>query len=47
MKISFIIPVYNDEVSLKKLIENIKIELKNFTLHFIIIDGCSEDNLNH
>ena len=44
MKISFIIPVYNDEVSLKKLIENIKIELKNFTLHFIIIDDCSEDN---
>ena len=44
MNITFIIPVYNDEISLKKLIKNIKTELKKFTLHFIIVDDSSEDN---
>ena len=44
MKIIFVIPVYNDEASLKKLIDNIKIELKQFTLHFVIVDDCSNDN---
>ena len=44
MKIIFVIPVYNDEASLKKLIHNIKIELKQFTLHFVIVDDCSNDN---
>ena len=44
MKITFVIPVYNDEASLKKLIDNIKIELKQFNLHFIIVDDCSKDN---
>jgi len=44
MKICFVIPTYNDEASLKKLIDNINTELKNFTLHFIIVDDCSEDD---
>jgi len=44
MKITFVIPVYNDEASLKKLIDNIKIELKQFTLHFVIVDDCSNDD---
>ena len=43
MKICFVIPAYNDEVSLKKLIENIKLELKKFTLHFIVVNDCSND----
>ena len=44
MKICFVIPAYNDEDSLRKLIKDIKFELKNFTLHFIVIDDCSNDN---
>ena len=44
MKICFVIPAYNDEDSLRKLIKDIKLELKNFTLHFIVIDDCSNDN---
>ena len=44
MKINFVIPVYNDEGSLKKLIDNIKIELKKFTLHFVVVDDCSKDD---
>lgn len=44
MKICFVIPTYNDEASLKKLIDNINKELKNFTLHFLIVDDCSEDD---
>tara|TARA_B110000196_G_scaffold139415_1_gene120824 strand:+ start:613 stop:1422 length:810 start_codon:yes stop_codon:yes gene_type:complete len=44
MKICFVIPTYNDETSLKKLIDNISKELKNFTLHFVIIDDCSVDD---
>ena len=43
MKICFVIPAYNDEVSLKKLIENIKSELKKFTLYFIVVNDCSND----
>tara|TARA_B110000037_G_scaffold63166_1_gene77232 strand:+ start:2110 stop:2985 length:876 start_codon:yes stop_codon:yes gene_type:complete len=44
MKIIFVIPVYNDEASLKKLINNIKIELEKFTLHFVVVDDCSKDD---
>jgi glycosyltransferase involved in cell wall biosynthesis len=44
MKICFVIPTYNDESSLKRLIDNINKELKNFTLHFIIIDDYSSDD---
>ena len=44
MKICFVIPTYNDEVSLKKLIEKINKELNNFIIYFIIVDDCSEDN---
>tara|TARA_B110000238_G_C16047396_1_gene404545 strand:- start:92 stop:496 length:405 start_codon:yes stop_codon:yes gene_type:complete len=44
MKICFVIPTFNDEYSLKRLIDNINKELKNFTLHFIIIDDYSSDD---
>ena len=44
MKICFVIPTYNDEISLKELVKNINKELKNFILHFIIVDDCSEDD---
>ena len=44
MKICFVIPTYNDEASLKKLIDNINKELKNFTLNFVIVDDCSQDD---
>lgn len=44
MKICFVIPTFNDEASLKKLIDNINKELINFTLNFIIVDDCSEDD---
>ena len=44
MKICFVIPTYNDEISLKKLIENINKELKNFIIHYIIVDDCSEND---
>ena len=44
MKICFVIPTYNDEASLKKLIDNINKELKNFTLNFVIVDDCSKDD---
>lgn len=44
MKICFVIPTYNDEISLKKLIEEINKELKNFIIHFIIVDDCSDDD---
>lgn len=44
MKICFVIPTFNDEHSLKRLIDNINKELKNFTLHFIIIDDYSSDD---
>ncbi len=44
MKICFVIPTYNDEISLKKLIKEINKELKNFIIHFIIVDDCSEDD---
>ena len=45
MKKSYIvIPTYNDEISLKKLIEEINKELKNFTNYFIIVDDCSDND---
>ena len=44
MKICFVIPTYNDEASLKKLIDNINKELKNFTLNCVIVDDCSQDD---
>ena len=44
MKICFVIPTFNDETSLKKLIDNINKELINFTLNFIIVDDCSKDD---
>ena len=44
MKICFVIPTFNDEASLKKLIDNINKELISFTLNFIIVDDCSEDD---
>ena len=44
MKICFVIPTYNDEISLKKLIEEINKELKNFTNYFIIVDDCSDND---
>ena len=44
MKICFVIPTYNDEISLKELVKKINKELKNSILHFIIVDDCSEDD---
>ncbi len=44
MKICFVIPTFNDEASLKKLIDNINKELINFTLNFIIVDDFSKDD---
>ena len=44
MKICFVIPPFNDEASLKKLIDNINKELINFTLNFIIVDDFSKDD---
>ena len=43
MKICFVIPTYNDEASLKKLIDNINKELKNFTLNFKVLALAQDD----
>ena len=45
--LSLIIPVYNEEKSLKSIVENvlsIKKDLKNIDLEIIIVDDCSNDN---
>ena len=44
-KLSIIIPVYNEEKTIKKVISKVKsVELKNFSKEIIIVDDCSTDN---
>lgn len=46
MKIFFVLPLYNDHVSLKKLIDNIckNLNSKNFDFEFIVIDDASTED---
>ena len=46
MKLSFILPTYNEAGNIGKLIETIKFqeELKAFTLEFIVVDDNSSDD---
>ena len=43
MKISIIIPCYNEEKTIDKIINKI-LELRNLDLEIIIIDDCSTDS---
>lgn len=46
MKIVFLLPVYNDEASLLKLIGDIKKKInENFQLQFVVINDCSNHKL--
>lgn len=45
MKLSIIIPIYNEEKTLLKILEKIrKVDLKNIKKEIIIVDDCSTDN---
>lgn len=45
VKLSVIIPVYNEEKTIKKVIDKIKkVQLKNITKEIIVVDDCSQDN---
>ncbi len=44
MKISFVIPVYNEAESIKQLYREIRAEVKNYAYEIIFIDDGSSDN---
>ena len=46
MKIFFVLPVFNDHVSLAKLIQDLRNILHQATLQFIIVDDASTNKLN-
>ena len=44
-KLSVIIPAYNEEKTIIKVIDKVKnLQLKNISKEIIIVDDCSEDN---
>src|SRR3989304_895559 len=44
-KISIVIPVYNSEDSISKLVEHLIISLKDiYILEIVLVDDCSKDN---
>ena len=43
MKLSVIIPVYNEQSTISKIIKKIRL-LKNINIELIVIDDCSNDN---
>ena len=49
MKICFVIPMYKDEVNLKKLYKKIKKKFlfKKIELYFVVINDGSEDKFNY
>ncbi len=46
MKIFFVLPVFNDQVSLARLIQDLRNILHQATLQFIIVDDASTNKLN-
>ena len=45
LKISVIIPVYNEEKTINEVIENVKkSQIRNVSKEIIVVDDCSEDN---
>ena len=45
VKLSVIIPVYNEEKTIEKIIDKVKkVKLKNMLKEIIIVDDCSKDN---
>jgi len=44
MKISIVIPVYNSEKIINKLIEELEVALKNKKFEIMLVNDCSEDN---
>ena len=45
MKISIIVPIYNEEKTINKLIDKVKeVNLENFTKEIIVINDGSTDN---
>ena len=46
LKLSVIIPVYNEEKTIKKVIEKVKkVKLKNISKEIIVVDDCSKDKI--
>ena len=43
MKLTVIIPVYNEEKTVEKLINTINSLKFNFTIEIIVVDDCSND----
>ena len=46
MKISIIIPCFNEEKTLSQIIDKV-LKFKSFEKEIIIVDDCSEDNTPH
>ena len=46
MKISIIIPCFNEEKTLSKIIDKV-LKFKSFEKEIIIVDDCSKDNTPH
>ena len=45
MKLTIVIPVYNEEATISKLIEKVKnVKIEGITKEIIVIDDCSTDN---
>lgn len=46
MLVSVCIPVYNGAISISRLVDNVRSELKsfNYNVEFVLVDDCSKDN---
>jgi len=45
IKLSVIIPVYNEEKTIRKVIDKVKkVKLKNISKEIVVVDDCSKDN---
>ena len=44
MKLSIVIPIYNGALSIKELVETVKIELASLDFEIVLVNDGSKDN---